>query len=66
MLLDAYYIIDKGIAEAVKAEVRKGQEAGLQKGVFKLLQNAPDNTCLSAGTGWPFMACHREGERPCP
>ena len=32
MLLDAYYIIDKGIAEALRTENRKGRKAACSKG----------------------------------
>lgn len=32
MILDAYYIVDKGIAEAVKMELRKGRKLACSKG----------------------------------
>ena len=55
MLLDAYYIIDKGIAEALKAEARKGRKLACRKGCSsccKTHQTIPVYPLELVGLSW--------------
>ena len=55
MLFDAYYIIDKGIAEAVKAEARKGRKLACRRGCSsccKTHQTIPVYPLELVGLSW--------------
>jgi uncharacterized protein len=55
MLLDAYYVIDKGIAEAVKTEVHKGRKLACRRGCSsccKTHQTIPVYPLELVGLSW--------------